>query len=213
MREQIITYIKAGFPGLYVQSSEEQRVEAEFKAIADSLKFGLHIWSANTRLMDVQKETVRSLNDPLEALLAVSELPEQSIVLLRDFQLFLTGEPNPVLVGQLKDVLRQAKTQSKTLVVVGCRVVLPFELEREFTLVEFALPGRDVLEMVLTEIVKSANLPDCPEAEAALAAASCLTTGEAENAFALSVASVGRIDPSLIAREKAMRSGSPDCWR
>lgn len=206
MRVKITTYIKAGFPGLYVQSSEEQRVEAEFKSIADSLKFGLHIWSANTGLMDVQKETVRSVNDPLEALLAVAELPEQSIVLLRDFHLFLTGEPNPVLVGQLKDVLRQAKTQSKTLVIVGCRVVLPPELEREFTLVEFALPGRDVLETVLAEIVKSAylaDLPDCPEAEAALAAASGLTTAEAENAFALSVASVGRIDPALIAREKA----------
>src|SRR3954464_13927649 len=106
MRERIIQYVKAGFPGLYVQSSEEKRVEAEFKSIAESLKFGLHLWSATAGLMDVQKQTSRSLNDPLDALLAIADLPEQSIVLLRDFHLFLTGEPNPVLVGQLKDTLR-----------------------------------------------------------------------------------------------------------
>lgn len=203
MRDRIINYIKAGFPGLYVQSSEEQRVEAEFKSIAEFLKFGLHLWSATTGLMDVQKQSVRSLNDPLEALLAIADLPEQNIVLLRDFHLFLTGDPNPVLVGQLKDVLRQAKTQSKTLVIVGCRVVLPPELEREFTIVEFRLPGPDVLRQVLAEIEKSAELPESPEGEAAVNAARGLTTAEAENAFALSVATCARIDPTVVAREKA----------
>jgi AAA+ superfamily predicted ATPase len=203
MRERIIQYVKAGFPGLYVQSSEEQRVEAEFKSIAESLKFGLHLWSATTGLMDVQKQTVRSLNDPLEALLAIAELPEENIVLLRDFHLFLTGDANPVLVGQLKYVLRQAKTQSKTLVIVGCRFLLPPELEREFTLVEFLLPGRDVLHNVLSEIMKSANLTECSGVETAISAARGLTTAEAENTFALSVACSGRIDPAVIGREKS----------
>jgi ATP-dependent 26S proteasome regulatory subunit len=203
MRERVLQYVKAGFPGLYVQSSEEQRVEAEFESIAQSLKFGLHLWSATNGLLDVGKETVRPLNDPLEALLAIAELPEESIILLRDFHLFLTGDANPVLVGQLKDVLRQAKTQSKTLVIVGCRVVLPPELEREFTVVEFALPGREILQTVLSEIIKSANLAACAGREAALNAARGLTTAEAENAFALSAATLGQICPELIAREKA----------
>jgi hypothetical protein len=203
MRERIIQYVKAGFPGLYLQSSEEQRIEAEFKSIAQSLKFGLHVWSATTGLMDVQKESVRSVNDPLEALLVIAELPERNIVLLRDFHLFLTGDANPVLVGELKDLLREAKTKNITLVIVGCRFLLPPELEREFTLVEFALPGPDVLDRVLAEILKSANLPDCPEQEAAINAARGLTTAETENAFALSVGSCGRIDPVVIAREKA----------
>jgi ATP-dependent 26S proteasome regulatory subunit len=203
MRDRIINYVKAGFPGLYVQSSEEQRVEAEFKSIAETLKFGLHVWSATSGLLDVQKQSVRSLNDPLEALLSIAELPEEKIVLLRDFHLFLTGDPNPVLVGQLKDVLRQAKTQSKTLVIVGCRFVLPPELEREFTLVEFALPDPEILRQVLGEILKSANLRDCPEEESAVNAARGLTTSEAENAFALSVATCGQIDAAVIGREKA----------
>jgi hypothetical protein len=203
MRDRIINYIKAGFPGLYVQSSEELRIEAEFKSIAESLKFGLHLWSATSGLLDVQKQSMRPVNDPLEALLAIAELPEQSIVLLRDFHLFLTGDPNPVLVGQFKDVLRQAKTQSKTLVIVGCPLALPPELEREFTLVEFALPGPDVLRQVLAEIEKSANLPESVEVEPAVNAARGLTTAEAENAFALSVATCRRIDPIVVAREKA----------
>lgn len=203
MKERIIQYVKAGFPGLYVQSAEDQRVEAEFKLVADALQFGLHFWSATTGLMDVRKETIQQINDPLEALLAVSSLPERSILLLRDFHLFLTNEPNPVIVGQLKDVLRQAKTQNKTLVIVGCRLVLPPELAREFAFIAFPLPDRAMLRRVLDEITASANLPEAADTEAVVSAARGLTTLEAENAFALSVAALGRVCPVLVAREKA----------
>ena len=57
-------------------------------------------------------------NDPLEALLAIQDLKEKSIVLLRDFHLFL-HDPNPILIRQFKDVLQEAKTKSKTLIVLG----------------------------------------------------------------------------------------------
>jgi hypothetical protein len=94
---------------------------------------------------------------PLEALIAIRELKEQSIILLRDFHLFLAA-PNPILIRQFKDVLQEAKTKSKTLIILGCRMVLPPELERELTVLEFALPGKQELRAVLEGIVESANL-------------------------------------------------------
>ena len=124
----------------------------------------------------------------MEVLVAVDGLPEESVLLLKDFHLFL-HDPNPVLVRKLKDVLLLAKTKSKTLIVLGCRLVLPPELEREFTVMEFALPSKDQLNYVLTGIVESAGLKqaDSEETDQILDAASSLTTMEAENAFALSV--------------------------
>jgi SpoVK/Ycf46/Vps4 family AAA+-type ATPase len=98
-----------------------------------------------------------------------------------------------------------AKTKSKTLIILGCRMVLPPELERELTVIEFALPGKEELGAVLGGIMESANIKNMePETrEKVIDAASGLTTIEAENAFALSVVQSKAIDPVIVAKEKA----------
>ena len=205
MREKIIHYIRAGYPGLYLVSAEEQRVEVELKSIAKEIEFGLFVWSVTNGLIDTSKGTGRECNDPLEALLAIRELPEKAICVLKDLQMFLGNDANPVLVRQFKDVLQEGKTKSKTIIVLGCRLALPPELERELTALEFALPDKLALGGVLDGIIESAQLSALPdqERETALDAAGGLTTIEAENAFALSVVETKSILPAVIAREKA----------
>lgn len=205
MRARVIHYVRAGYAGLYLVSPEEQRVEAEMKGIAQEVGFKLYAWSATTGLVDTDKGSARQANDPLEALLAIQELPEKTIIVLRDFHLFLIGDPNPVLLRQLKDSLQEAKTRNKPLVILGCRLCLPPELEREVTVVDFALPGKADLAKVLYGVMESARLAELPEPqlEAALDAAGGLTTIEAENAFALSVVESQGIVPAIISREKA----------
>jgi SpoVK/Ycf46/Vps4 family AAA+-type ATPase len=106
--------------------------------------------------------------------------------------------------------LQAAKTKNKALVLVGCRLCLPPELERDIVVIEFALPGKDELAKVLHGVLESAqqdgiDLPavEPEQEEALLGAASGLTTMEAENGFALSVVEAKALDPVLIAREKA----------
>ena len=142
MKHKIINYIRAGYPGLYLLSSEEQRVEAEMKSIAKDLKYNLVFWSAVDGLVDASKSTTTAANDPLEALIAIKDMKEKTLILLRDFHLFLQ-DPNPILIRQLKDVLQEAKTKSTTLIILGCRMILPPELEHELTVIEFALPGKE----------------------------------------------------------------------
>jgi len=204
MRDQISHYIRAGYSGLYLVSHEEQRVEAEIKAVATGLQHGLFAWSITEGLIDIKKGTVRECNDPMEVLNAVTELPDDSILLLRDFHQFF-DDPNPVLIRRLKDQLRESRTTGKTLVVLGCRINLPPELEREFTVIDIALPGSDELNTVLKGIAESREQPmPKPETIAELLdAARGMTTTEAENAFALSVVEYGELNATLIAREKA----------
>lgn len=121
MKTKITNYIRAGYPGLYLVSHEEQRVDAELSRIAQELKYNLVFWSAVDGLVDTSKGTTSPANDPLEALLAIQELKEKTIILLRDFHLFLQ-DPNPILIRQFKDVLQRDKTQNKTLIVLGCRL-------------------------------------------------------------------------------------------
>jgi len=204
MREQISHYIRAGYSGLYLVSHEEQRVEAEIKAVANGLKHGLFAWSITEGLIDTTKGTARECNDPIEVINAVPELPENSILLLRDFHQFF-DDPNPVLIRRLKDQVRESRTKGKTLVIVGCRLNLPPELEREFTVIDIALPGSEELNAVLKGITESTEKPmPPPEIVSELVdAARGMTTTEAENAFALSVVENGELNATLIAREKA----------
>jgi AAA+ superfamily predicted ATPase len=203
MRQKISNYIRAGYSGLYIVSPEEQRVEAEIKAVADMVQFNLCFWSVVDGLIDTATGHSTPANDPLEVLNAVADLKEKTIILLKDLHLWL-ADPNPILVRKFKDVLLQAKTASKTLIVLGCRLNLPPELERELTIIEFALPGKEHLNAVLDGIIESAqlNVPT-KDKDKILDAATGLTTMEAENAFALSVVEKGGINPEIIAREKA----------
>ncbi len=204
MREKLTHYIRAGYAGLYLVSHEEQRVEAELKAIATALKHRLFAWSATAGLIDTADGAARGAQDPMEVLGVLAELPDDSIVLLRDYHLFL-DDPNPMLLRQLKDQLRVGKTKGHTLAVLGCRLQLPPELEREFIVVDFSLPGAEALDEVLSGILKSTGKKrPSPESTAALIdAARGLTTTEAEDAFALSVVETGELNAAVIAREKA----------
>ena len=204
MRTQIMNYIRSGHAGLYIISPEEARVEAELKTVADELGYSLFAWSATEGLVDTADGNVRQASDPFEAVTAIDELPENAVVLLRDFHMFLE-DGNPVLVRAIKDELGRCKTQGKVLVALGCRQVLPPELEREMTVVHFSLPDKSQLGKVLDGICVSAGLenPDGDERERILDAATGMTCTEAENAFALCVVECRQIEPAVVAREKA----------
>ena len=214
MKEKIVHYIRAGYAGLYLVSHEEPRVEAELKEVAAQLGHGLFAWSITQGLIDTAKGTARDCNEPIEALGAAAELPENSILLLRDFHQFF-DEPNPVLTRKLKDVIRAARTTGQTIAILGCRLALPPELDREFAIVEFALPEREQLGVVLDGILASHNetqvaegKPPMPKPESSVLsmlidAARGMTTTEAENAYALSLVETGRFSAEIVAREKA----------
>ena len=204
MGKKITNYIRAGYSGLYIVSAEDQRVEAEIKAIAQSIEFNLFYWSTVDGLVNASTGAQNTALDPLEALQSIEEQKEKTITLLKDFHLYL-ADPNPILISKLKQVLAQAKTQNKTLIILGCRLTLPPELEREVTVIEFTLPDEQQLGKVLDGIMESAGIKTLAAdiREKTINAAKGLTTIEAENAMALSVVEANGLEPTIIAREKS----------
>jgi SpoVK/Ycf46/Vps4 family AAA+-type ATPase len=204
----LTTYLRAGYPGLAIITAEEARAEAEIADACTSLKRSLHAWSSTEGLVNPKEGRVTPCPDPLEALqlldsLFASDTPRH-VVLLRDLQLHL-DQSDPMLVRRLKDILRVAKANGHALILLGCRLKLPPELEHEITHVDFSLPDPARLGVVLDGIVKSAKVKNVPAdvRESALQSALGLTTTEAENAFALSIVETRGIDPKTVAREKA----------
>lgn len=205
MQTQIMNYIRAGYSGLYVVSSEENRVENEFKSVVETLNYNLFAWSLTEGLVNTRDGSSRNATDPMDAIAAVSELPENTVVLLRDFHQFLDNA-NPMLTRAFKDALRIGKSRGQVLVILGCRQVLPPELEREVVVIEFKLPGKDELGVVLDNIARSAKKakPKEDARDQLLDAACGLTCLEAENALALSVIEQDAFSPAIVAREKAL---------
>lgn len=90
--------------------------------------------------------------------------------------------------------------QNRTFIVVLAPVVqIPIELEKLFVIVPHELPDRAQLEEIArTTATEEGELPDGPELERVLNAASGLTRYEAENAFSLSITRNGRLAAEVL---------------
>ena len=205
----LATYLHAGYPGIAIITAEETRAESEIAAVCTASNRQLHSWSSSEGLVDLTEGRVSACPDPLDALQLLdamfSRREPQTVVLLRDLQLYL-DQTDPMLIRRIKDILRTAKTNGHTLVMLGCRLNLPPELEHEITNVDFSLPDASQLGTVLDGIINATEGLTAPQPEireAALTNALGLTTTEAENVFALSVVETAGISPTVIAREKA----------
>lgn len=189
---------KAGYPALYLISSEDMRSQREIKEAAEELKRNLYIWTFQKGFVQeggnpgAKRGATNIVPDsglPPEALAKMAELPEKSIFVLRHFHHFLEA---PQIQAPLIDLIPDFKLKGKMLIILTPVLTLPPELEKEFALIETSLPSKEMLDKVLTGIIVGSRLSDEKKPSAELKkqlidAATGLTTPEAENVFALSL--------------------------
>jgi hypothetical protein len=112
----LITYLRAGYPGLVIISPEEARAEAEVASVCKELDRHLHAWSSTEGLVSILEERVVACSDPFEALDHVERLfaaaEPQHVVLMRDLQLHL-DQNDPLLVRRFKDLRRSRNRVSR----------------------------------------------------------------------------------------------------
>ena len=211
MHRKLVNRIRAGFSGFCIVTAEEARAEETVRAVAEELDYQLHSWSVTDGLLCPATGSVRDMPDPLDAVNAIADLAENSILLLRDFQHFLGGAgqpPDPVLLRAVRDRIRDARRTGKVIVLTGCAIELPLDLRKEFTVLDMELPDRALLHAMAARLATSAGVEvGDTDAESAAEAARGLTTVEAEDIMALALVTGGALDPGVIAREKAAAIG------
>jgi ATP-dependent 26S proteasome regulatory subunit len=211
MKDKIANYLKAGYSGLYLISYEEARVQSELLAAITSInqpKYQLHVWTVTKGIASLE-DNKWSFNDgtedPFSALDCFDKLDGEGrghVLLMQDFHLFV-ADSNPNLIRRIKESLFDGKRHSRCLIVLGCQFKLAPELEKEFTVVEFKLPDKEQLGVVLGNIARSASIKVGEHADRIVDAACGLTTIEAENAFSLSIVERKGVVPEVVYREKA----------
>jgi hypothetical protein len=199
--KKIEYYSRAGYPALYIPTHEEQRVCREISAglrnitIPSDVDGGevthpaVYQWSCTQGLarVDGGDDGDPEMDDPFEVLqLYITKAHKGSVFVLQDFHLFLE-DPAPQIVRLLKDALEHGKTSNKMLIIVGCRFVMPPEVEKLITVIDFKLPKADELaEVVLDPLAEQLGIELTPEERKRLSeAGGGLTTYEFQDALAL----------------------------
>jgi len=190
------TLIRARYPILYIISSEEMRVQNLVVEIAKKRQKKAFEWSYSTGIVPAgtsiqsQKNRSAATKDPLMALDQVIEMVEPAIFIFKDFHPFLT-KSNFAVVRKLKEIALHLKNSFKTIVLVSPVMEIPTELEKEVTVLNYPLPSREDLSLLLDKIIEDVKqfkqvVIDLDEVgrERLLGAALGLTIGEAENVFA-----------------------------
>ena len=206
MRDELDIYIRARYPLLWVVTPEEKRALQEIEALALAQRKPLFVWSAitgnqNSALPPARAESGK--RDPLALLTTIMDEPEAGIWVLRDFHPFLRDH---TIVRRLREAAFGLEASNKTIILLGPVLKIPPELEKEITVVDFALPNATQLGQMLEGIMTSSsqhggiqvNL-DRRQRTRLVQACLGLTANEAANAVAKAIVKAGgRLDGDAI---------------
>jgi len=193
---ELETLIRARYPILYLVTSEEMRVQEVIAEIARKRQKKVFEWSCSTGIVPAgtsiqsQKNRNAATKDPLAALDQVIEQVEPALFVFKDFHPFLTRN-NFCVIRKLKEIALHLRNSFKTILLISPVLEIPVELEKEITVLNFPLPTRDDLDILLDGIIAEiqqlkqvkVDLTDDGR-ERLLQAALGLTLGEAENVLA-----------------------------
>ena len=205
-RTELEHLVRARYPIIYVNSSEEQRVEHAVARIQANLNSRsstarkLLYWSITEGFTGDAEFS--DLRDPIKALDFIIRYEDAALFVLRDFHPYLK---DPVVVRRLRDCHRAFKEsdRAKNVLVLSATLRLPTEVEAEVAVVDFALPDRAELASLIEEFAKAYQLQHDDEAkERFTEAALGLTYDEASFVLSKSLIRHRDFDMGTILSEK-----------
>lgn len=219
----IANLLRARFPYLYISTWEESRVLSLIGAVASNVELirttrKVFEWSLTEGLTDCRKCVGEDTKSALKVLDFIERCQEPAIFVLKDFHVFFgaNGRPPDIqVIRKIRDLLLSLKqSQSpKNVVIVAPILLLPSDLEKDITIVEFELPSSEEIRSVLKQMIESNRHSgrikidlNAEEEERLAKAALGLTLHEAENAFARAMVEDGKLDISdveIILEEKS----------
>ena len=211
--EQHLTNLfKARFSFVYIPTWEEIRIVDLITKIANNTKTiktkrDVFIWSSTEGLKKNLKngqESVNNSNEPIDALNFIDNYNNPAILILKDIHPLLglnNRNADYNLIRKIRDVAGSLKNAevSKNIVIIAPSLVLPLELQKDVTVVDFDLPTLDEIKSLLNEMIDinegsgiKIKLNE-DEKEILCKGAQGLTLQEAENAFARAMVSKGQL--------------------
>lgn len=206
LKKKMSRYLDAGFPILYINSFEEEKVDA----LISSLKGGREVveWNGARGLVDFETKAPLSLGgglaDVLELFLSREEL-EGKILVLRDIHKNLES---PEVTARLKNIAGLiGQGADAAVILVSQVVVIPPELEKYITILEMDYLSIPEIHSLVEDFVRENGFPPVKGrlAEEFAVALKGLSEFEIRNILALAYAREGELsrrDLELIFEQK-----------
>ena len=156
----IETLIRARYPLIYVVSFEESRVDDEMSRITKDRKKELYKWSITKGLEMPDGSLLSDFKDPIKVLEYILQADVNGVFVMKDYHPYLN---EPVVVRKLRDVAHALKTSMKNVVFISPVLKIPMELEKEFSVIDYNLPGKEEISEIIKNI--SANIGDISKLE------------------------------------------------
>ncbi len=202
--------INAGFPYIYIPSYEEERITNTIASALEDRELiknprKLCIWTQTDGLI-CDNAKVRDTATPINALESVMKSKDEAVYIFKDFHIFFgadrNGRPDYGIIRKLRDIIPVLKASRKTIVFISPRLVIPCDMEKEISVLDFCLPTQEEVTGLLDELIAGLspeNVRLNPDEKATLARAALgLTMQEAENAFCRAIVNLKGIDISAI---------------
>lgn len=209
-KQYLSNLFKARFPLIYIATWEENRVIQVIEDIAMDTNMirtprKIYIWSQTEGLVTYDKKMGKDTKDPLEALDFIVKCDEASIFIMKDFHIYFGVAGKCVdykVIRKIRDLVISLKEspKPKNLVFVSPSLVLPDDLQKEITIVDFELPIINEIDELLDGMIDINKdnpniIIDLNENEKTKLCKTALglTLQEAENAFARAMVQNGRL--------------------
>lgn len=210
-KESISKYLRARFSFLSIATWEEERVFQDLCMVCEDeelIKTKRHVyrWAVTTGMKTGTGEIKKQSRTPLEALAVIEQVDQPAVFILKDFHVYLDPDNrqyDQTIVRKVRDLVSiiEKSAVPKNVIFVSPTFHIPFELQKDVVIVDYDLPSFNEIKRVLDQIIEanrnnkriSIELSN-EEEEKLIRAALGLTVREAENAFALSMVTDGKLN-------------------
>lgn len=206
LREKLIRYIDAGFPIIYINSFEENKVDEIIKHAASERE--IVEWNGFNGYVDFNTKTSIiencSLKDTLKVFKNNSEL-NRKILVLKDVHPFMKSAD---IISQIKGIAQSINDGiDASIIIVSQTVYIPNELEKYVTVLEMDYLRTPEIEKIILKFIRDNSLPNISTGllEEMSVAFKGLSQFEINNILALGYADDGELtykDLSLIFEQK-----------
>ena len=153
----ITNYMKAGYPAIYINTTETDRAIESIHADG----YESFAWDCLRGIISPEtNRTVEDVIDPLGALQWLSDRQE-SILIVQNFHHFLGSVE---ILQAIANNIHIYKGQGSCLIMAGPHLTLPQEIEKYFTVLDFALPSTQDLTGIMQELGEAVGVDINPTA-------------------------------------------------
>jgi len=205
MEEKILSAVQAGYPFIWLETSEPHRAQNELSEMFIQKGIIPYTWDIETGGYNIVDSEQFADADPLEAIksfvgLQMNDKDNKAVLFLWNYHHFIKS---PEISQAILSYTPSLQKDGKTVIILSPVVDIPKEVEKLFVVETFSLPTESKLKEYLDSFLRSKSITASEREKTALIKAGMgLTKFEFLSALSMSLVTKGKLDVKDILDQK-----------